>query len=161
MGFFGAMFAMMSLMLELHLSGVVLGFPFLAFAAIAVFAMLTLRLPGQGVVRSKHAKRVILWSTLGEGLGLFVAANLIVNFGNQHMLIPAVAMVVGLHFIPMAWGIPFRPFYAIGFALIVSALGGLVITQPAGAALSGFAAAAVLIVSSLMAIQRDRQMRLD
>ena len=160
MGFFGATFAEMSLILGLHQSGAVLGLPFLAFAAIAVFALLTLRLPGPGVVRTKHAKRVILWSTLGEGLGLFVVANLVVNFGHQNMLIPTVAIVVGLHFIPMARGIPFSPFYATGFALIVPALVGLLVAQPAGAELSGFAAAAVLMVSSLVAVQRDRRLKL-
>ena len=160
MGFFGATFAEMSLILGLHLSGAVLSLPFLAFAAVAVFAVLTLRLPGQGVARSKHAKRVILWSTLGEGLGLFVAANLVVNFGNQNILIPTVAIVVGFHFIPMARGIPFPPFYTTGFALILPALVGLLVPQPAGGELSGFAAAAVLMVSSLVAVQRDRRLKL-
>ena len=160
MGFFGAVFATMSLVLELHLRGALLVLPFLAFAAIAAFAVLILRLPGQGLSRSKHAGRVIMRSTIGEGIGLVVVANLVVNFGNQDMLIPAVAMVVGFHFLPMGWGIPFHSFYVIGFALILTALFGLLVVQPVGAELTGFAAAAVLMVASIVAIRRDRRMRL-
>jgi hypothetical protein len=160
MSFFGAVFATMSLAIQMHLTGRVLALPFVAFAAIALYAVRTLRLPGQGLVRSKHAGRVIILSTIGEGIGLVVVANLVLNLGNQNMLIPAVAFVVGLHFLPMARYIPFLPFYFTGFALILSALIGIVVSHPVGGALAGFAAAAILWASAIMAIHRDRRLRL-
>jgi hypothetical protein len=160
MSFFGAIFATMSLALQMHLTGTVLALPFVAFAAITLCAVQTLRLPGQGLVRSKQAGRIIMWSTIGEGIGLVVAANLVIHLGHQNMLIPTVAGVVGLHFIPMARFIPFVPFYVTSFALILSAVVGFLVSQPAGGALAGFAAAATLMASAVAAIQRDRRQRL-
>ncbi|MCC8424606.1 hypothetical protein [Mucilaginibacter sp. UR6-11] len=38
----------------------------------------------------------------GEGLGIFIAVNLVINLGHPDLVIPAIALVVGLHFYPMA-----------------------------------------------------------
>jgi hypothetical protein len=38
----------------------------------------------------------------GEGLGIVIAVNLVINFGHADLVIPVIALVVGLHFYPMA-----------------------------------------------------------
>jgi hypothetical protein len=38
----------------------------------------------------------------GEGLGIFIAINVVNNIGHPDLIIPAIALVVGLHFYPMA-----------------------------------------------------------
>lgn len=160
MSFFGAVFAAMTLALQLRWSGAVLAAPFLAFAAISIAAVLTLRLPGTGIPSSERSGRVILWSSIGEGIGLFVAANIAVNLGHRDLLLPAMALVVGLHFLPMAWGVPFRPFYILGVALLLSALAGCAVAQPLGGCIAGFAAAAALTLAAISAVRRDRRTRL-
>jgi hypothetical protein len=35
-----------------------------------------------------------MWSTIGEGVGLFVVANLATNLGHAELLLPAIALVV-------------------------------------------------------------------
>ena len=47
-----------------------------------------------------------MWSSIGEGVGLFVAAQTVISLGHREMLLPAMALVVGLHFLPMAYAIP-------------------------------------------------------
>jgi len=37
-----------------------------------------------------------------EGLGIFIAINVVVNLGHPELTIPAIALVVGLHFFPLA-----------------------------------------------------------
>jgi hypothetical protein len=37
-----------------------------------------------------------------EGLGIFVAINIVVNLGHADLTIPVIALVVGLHFYPLA-----------------------------------------------------------
>jgi MFS family permease len=37
-----------------------------------------------------------------EGLGIFLAVNIVINLGHPDLIIPAIALVVGLHFYPMA-----------------------------------------------------------
>ena len=55
-----------------------------------------------------HDYEVILWSTIGEGIGIFLFLNVLVNINHQDLILPDMAAVVGLHFIPMAYAIPFR-----------------------------------------------------
>jgi hypothetical protein len=155
MSFFGAVFAAMTLGLPLHLDGVVLGLPFLAFLLIALAAYRVIRLPGEGVAPSGQAERVIMWSSIGEGVGLFLAAEIVINLGHRDLLLPAMALVVGLHFLPMAYAIPFRPFYLLGGALLAAAAIGFGLGQPLGGAISGFAAALALTAAALLALRRD------
>jgi hypothetical protein len=37
-----------------------------------------------------------------EGLGIFLAVNIVINMGHPDLIIPAIALVVGVHFYPMA-----------------------------------------------------------
>ena len=37
-----------------------------------------------------------------EGLGIFLAVNIVINLGHPDLIIPAIALIVGLHFYPMA-----------------------------------------------------------
>jgi hypothetical protein len=154
MGFFGALFAALTLAFQFGWAGPELGLPFIVFAAIAIAALVVIRRPGTGVAPSR-AENVILWSTIGEGIGLFVAANLVNNLGHGAWLLPAMALVVGLHFLPMARAIPFRPFYVLGTALLIAAAAGFVVAPPTGGTLSGFAASAALWVAALLAVRRD------
>ena len=159
MSFFGALFAAMTLALQLHWTGPPLLLPFLPFIAIAILASRVLRMPGPGIAPSARGERVILWSSIGEGVGLFVAANLVVNVGHRELLLPAMALVVGLHFLPMAWGIPFRPFAYLGFCLLLSAFAGYVVPQPFGGEIAGAAAAIALVLAALLAVRRDWRAR--
>jgi len=38
-----------------------------------------------------------------EGAGIFIAINIVVNIGHPELTIPVLALVVGLHFYPLAW----------------------------------------------------------
>lgn len=159
MGFFGALFAAMTLATQFGWNGWALALPFLLFAVIALAAWATARQPGRGVESSPQADRVIMWSSIAEGIGIFLAANIMINLGHRELLLPAIALVVGLHFLPMAYAIPFRPFFALGGALLVAASIGFGLRSPAGATIAGFAAALILWVASAIAILRERNVK--
>src|SRR4051812_11703155 len=144
MSFFGSLFATLTLLFEFGWTGMVLGLPYLMFAAIALAAIIVIRRPGEGLVPSKHAEKVIMWSSMAEGVGLFLAANIAINLGHRELLLPAMALVVGLHFLPIAHATRLPPFYILGIALLAAAVLGALIGQPYGARCSGFAAAAAL-----------------
>ena len=38
-----------------------------------------------------------------EGLGIFIAVNVVTNMGHSDLVIPVIALVVGLHFYPLGW----------------------------------------------------------
>ena len=155
MGFFGALFAALTLGFQLHWSGLLLGLPFLGFVLIALAAGYVIRLPGEGITPSKRVRKVIMWSTIGEGIGLFLAANLAINLGHPGLVAPAMALIVGLHFLPIAYAAPFRPFYLLGATLLAAGAVGFAIQPPAGGEVAGFAAAAALWAASVTAIVRD------
>jgi hypothetical protein len=52
-----------------------------------------------------EGKRMGMWFGIifgAEGLFIFIAVNIVINIGHPELAIPAIALVVGLHFFPMA-----------------------------------------------------------
>lgn len=155
MGFFGAVFAALTMFWQYHVGGLALGIPFMIFVAIGLAATYVLRLPGVGIVPSKQAERVIMWSSAAEGVGLFLAANLVINIHRPDLLLPAMALIVGLHFLPIAFSTSFRPYYVLGAALILAAIVGMVVRAPTGGKVAGLVAAFGLWAAAMLALRRD------
>lgn len=155
MGFFGAVFIAMTLNWQWHVSGLPLALPFAGFVVIGLAALRVMRLPGLGITPSPRAEKAITWASIGEGVGLFLASNLVMNLHHPEWLMPAVALVVGLHFLPIAWAAPFPPFYVLGAALTAAGIAGVLLPAPLGGVLAGFAAALALWTASLVALLRD------
>ena len=159
MGFFGACFASWTLYWQLSVRGVSLAAPFIIFVMIAFMAARVLRSPGQGIAPSKRVGKVIGWSSLGEGVVLLIAANVVMHFHRPDLLLPAMALVVGLHFLPIASVSRFRSFLFLGCGLIAASLIGAGMKQPLGGMIAGFAAAAGLWLAACFAIARDQRER--
>jgi hypothetical protein len=155
MGFFGAVFVSLTLKLQLGWTGIALGLPFLIFGLILLAAVAVIRRPGDRIRPTPRQDRILLWSSTGEGIGLFIAANVAVNLGHADMLLPAMALVVGLHFLPMGYGFPFRPYTLLGFALLAASALGFVLAAPLGGMVAGVAAGLALWVASGLAVRRD------
>ena len=155
MGFFGALFASLTLLLQWRWSGPVVALPFVGFALIAIAAALAMRLPGEGFVRPEGSGRVMMWSSIGEGIALFAVNQIAIGLGRADLVLPAMALVVGLHFVPIARWAPFPPLYVLAAAIVLGGLAGLALPQPAGGAASGFTAAAALAAASVAAIRRE------
>jgi hypothetical protein len=155
MNFFGAVFAALTLALTFQLNGPVWALPFLVFVVIALAAVTVMRRRGQGFTLEKRGERTVMWSSIGEGIGLFVAANVVTNLGHPELLLPAMALVVGLHFLPIAYGVPFPFLYALGAALLAAAAAGFVFVLPLGSQVAGLTAATALWLAAILAVIRD------
>lgn len=155
MGFFGALFVSMTLALQCGWTGIAIGLPFLVFAGLAFAATATIRRPGAGLRPTERQSRITMWASIAEGVGLFVAANLVTNLGHRELLLPAMALVVGLHFLPMGFGFPYRPYWVLGLALLAAAALGFALAAPLGGAVAGFAAGTALWGASALAVRRD------
>lgn len=66
------------------------------------------------------------------------------------------ALVVGLHFLPIAFAAGFRPFYVLGASLVATAAAAFAVGGSAGGTLAGFTAAGALWIASTFAVLRDR-----
>lgn len=160
MSFFAAMFAALALGWQLHVTGLGLAAPLVPTGLIMLMALQVIRLPGEGAIPSKRGKRAIVWSSTAEGVGIFVGANIVINLHRADLILPVMALVVGLHFLPIAWGLAFRPFYGLGAVLIVVAIIGMMAPAPIGGVISGLSAALALWIASAFAVARDRQAKL-
>ena len=154
MGFFGAVFCFFALGPTMGWTNPLLLLPIAIFAYIVIRAV-TLSRNGTARLGSARAGKVIVWSSIGEGVGIFILANVLVNLGRPGLILPGIAAVVGLHFLPMAYAIPFRSFYAVAAALLAFAILGMLLPQPVGAELAGCAAAAALWIASFAALHRE------
>jgi hypothetical protein len=161
MAFFGAVFVALTVFWQFGIGGIVLAAPFLVFAGIAYFAARVLRGPGTGLVPSKEVERAISWSSIGEGIGLFLAANIVINLHRPELLLSAMALVVGLHFLPIAFAARFVPFFLLGGGLVALAIIGFIIPPPIGGMIAGFGAAAALWVASILALRRDQKAKFE
>jgi hypothetical protein len=128
------------------------------FTVIALAALYVLRRSGGRNALSDRAKRTLVWSSTGEGVGIFIAINIAINLHRPEWRLPAMALVVGLHFMPIAYGAAFRAFYALGAALIVVALIGFAAPTPLGGYFAGIAAAMCLWTASVLGVLRDWRM---
>lgn len=153
MSSFGAVFLASTFAWNWHVSGPALILPFLVSVAIAVAAVYVLRQPGSGNVLSARAKRTLVWASTGEGIGIFVAINIVTNLHRPEWRLPAMVLVVGLHFLPIAYGAGFRVFYALAAALIAISLISFALPMPFGGELAGVGAATCLWIASVIAVQ--------
>lgn len=155
MGFFGAVFLSLTLAWQWRVSGAGLLLPFLVFALIGGAALRVIRRGNRGSALSRRARKTVMWASTAEGIGIFVAVNFVTNLHRPEWRLPAMALIVGLHFLPIAQAAATRTFYILGAALIAIALAGFMIPAPFGGTLAGVAAAGCLWVASLAAIRRD------
>jgi hypothetical protein len=98
--------------------------------------------------------RVITRATIFEGAGIpLVCAGLGLS-GHPGRALAGIALVVGVHFLMMGRGIPFRPFWVIGLALLAASAAGFLLAPPAGAAVAGLASAMALWTAAGLALGR-------
>jgi hypothetical protein len=104
---------------------------------------------------SRVGRLVGIWSA-AEGVAMFLAANGLINLHHPEWVPAAFAGIVGLHFLPLARGLPVPAYYATGAALILIAAAGMlaapIVTQP----LVCFGAALVLWTTIAVLLSRIR-----
>jgi hypothetical protein len=86
---------------------VIFGIIILTFIANAIYLFrISKRFPALESEEDKaEAKRSGKWFGIifgAEGLGIFIAINIVTNMGHANLTIPVIALVVGLHFYPLA-----------------------------------------------------------
>jgi hypothetical protein len=107
------------------------------------------RTSGTAGSRGSHVGKVVgLWSAI-EVAGILIAANVLEALHRSDLIFPVVAIVVGLHFFPLARGIPARLYHATGSAFVVAGLVGLVLPPAERPMVVGLSAAVILWTTAL------------
>ena len=76
-----------------------------------------------GTPQDKRNSRWFKLINAGQWISIFIVGNVLKNVGLQAWFIPAIILIVGLHFFPLAWLFKARRHVAIGMALTVWAIG--------------------------------------
>jgi hypothetical protein len=155
LSFFGGVFAALTMYWQWHIEGIALAIPFVVFAIVGSLAAYIIRMPGYRNVLSEQTRRVIMWSSIAEGVGIFVASTIVANLHRPEWQLPVMALAVGLHFLPIAFSASSRPLYALGASLIASAIVGFVVAAPTGGEIAGVTAAASLWIAACLGVARD------
>lgn len=117
-------------------AGIVASHQFLGLAALgpAISAVMILaaraRLkgaPADAPADRKRRGRIIAWAASLEGVAIAIAVNVLNTQGLGHYAFPAVAVIVGLHFLPMAKLLPVKVYYLSGALLVAVGVGGLAV----------------------------------
>jgi uncharacterized membrane protein len=154
MGFFGSCYFAWAGVLAWGV-GPVLLLPLAVFAVIALLAWRRIGSAAPGAYAPPpRAAKVMSWSSAAEGTAIPVVVLALVNTGHGAQVLPAIAAIVGLHFLPMAWAIPFRPFYASAALLLAASVIGFLLGQPAGSIVAGEIAALTLWSAAAFALRR-------
>lgn len=112
------------------------------------------------VERQRRAGRIFLWTSVAEGVGIFLAVNVVVNLGHPQWQAAAMMAVVGVHFLPLARAFGYRPHLVTGVALTAWALGYPWLFYAGTLAAEGpFGAAAILFASAAWALRPVRPAR--
>lgn len=107
--------------------------------------------------RGPHVGKVVgLWSSI-EVVALLVTANLLENIHRGDLMLPIAAMIVGLHFFPLARSIPVRLYHATGAGLVFVGLVGLLLPARERPMVVGMGAALILWGTALVFVLRSRQ----
>ena len=114
-------------------------------------------LPAELAQRRRRGGRIFAWTSAGEGLGIFLAVNVVVNLGHPQWQAAAAMLVIGLHFLPLAVAFGHRPHLVTGVAMTAWALAYPWLFAAGAMAPAGmFGAGAILFASAGWALRSAR-----
>ncbi|PTQ64045.1 hypothetical protein C8J45_104291 [Sphingomonas sp. PP-CE-3G-477] len=113
--------------------------------------------PVRTAAEAKRIGRLIGAWTAVQGVAIFATFALCPRFGIPDAAVPILAIIVGLHFLPLARGIPMPVYYATGSAMI--AAGAIALLLPAADRYfaTGIPCAIILWVSCIALVQWGRR----
>ena len=83
-------------------------------------------LPESNAAKDPKEKKWFMIIFAAEGIGIFLAKNILVNIGHDELFIPVFALIVGLHFFPLAKVFKRNFDYYIGAWTTAVAIAGIV-----------------------------------
>ncbi len=133
----------------------------LVFVPVALSVALLLWASRQSIgtgnpVDGNHVGRVVGIATALEFIAIVITEKILIDLHMQTALMPAVVIIVGLHFFPLARWIPVPLYYRTGGALVAVGSVALLLPSSDRAIVSGIAAALVLWASGIMLVRRGR-----
>jgi hypothetical protein len=104
----------------------------------------------------KRINRIAMYSSIFEGVAIFVGINVLQNLGIADQYLPFIAVIVGLHFLPFARYVPDRRYYPMALLLvIIGVIGSIVRSTDLRAGFVGLSSAIVLWAAAVVALRTN------
>jgi hypothetical protein len=123
-----------------HGSVVVRAAVILISVTLLVGRMLTI---GRGRYRPVD-RRLLRFTIAGEIIALWIMGAALGHWNQPGLLLPGLAIIVGLHFFPMARAVGISAYNVTASAMTVAGIGSLAVTEPSRTALLGLGCAIIL-----------------
>jgi hypothetical protein len=125
LGFFAAVWGAVGVVLA-PMSPVWIGVPALISALLVLPGLrVAARLPARSAQEEARIGRLVgVWSAV-EGVAILVSVNVVINLGHPELVTAVFALVVGLHFVPLARGIPVPTYWGTAAGMVALALAGI------------------------------------
>lgn len=105
----------------------------------------------------KRAGRVLGWAVAFEAIAIVVAINVLRALHQEDLTLPAIAVIVGLHFLPLASGLRLRRYYISAAALVLLGGGSVFVDAAVRPLVVGAGSAAVLWLTCLSRLRPAAQ----
>jgi hypothetical protein len=112
--------------------------------------------PPRDAGQVKRTRRIVSLAAGGEGLLISIAANLMIHNGLAGFVLPAVAIIVGLHFVPLAMLLKVRIYYLTAVLITAAGLAALAIDPNHRALVTGLPVAMLLWLTCAFRIAAGR-----
>ena len=103
------------------------GFPVLVAAAIVGLALGCAHDDAASADEQARRGRLVGIASATEGIAIFLAVNVLINMGWRDFIAPVIAIIVGLHFLPLARALPARLYYVTCALMVSVGLAGFMI----------------------------------
>jgi len=108
--------------------------------------------PATAQARGPHVRKLVARWSIVEGVAIFMAIRVLQHIGRADAVFPVVAIIVGLHFVPLARGIPVRTYYLPAVGLPLVGLAALLVPEVNQPLAVGLCAAAILWTAAAVQI---------
>lgn len=98
--------------------------------------------------------RVIMWSSMAEAVAILLVVGIFRAIGLNDVILPGIALVVAIHFVPLGQASGLRRFHALAAAMAAAGMAGFAIRGAAGTMVAGLGAAFTLWLGGIFALQR-------
>jgi hypothetical protein len=105
--------------------------------------------------------RLVGIASAGEGIAIVIAVLVLQSLHAPDDIMPVIAIIVGAHFLPLAWTIPARLYYATGTLLIALGIAGVFVSDATRPLVVGVGAACILWLTAAVLLNRQANATLD
>ena len=107
----------------------------------------------------KRTMRVVAMASAAEGLLIFVAVNVLAYLHHTDLTIAVIAVIVGIHFWPLARGLKAPIYWTTGLVMVLVAIGCVlaITTQPLRDVAIAFGSAIILWLSACAIVLMPRK----